>query len=353
MKYKYLGSGQCDLKPVKKFTLKYATLTDLNDPYEATLSIPHDEEDLRAFVTREVLDKPLEELLAAVPEIDQAIKKGCPSDELFKETMSKKLPEVFPPEQCEQFIASLIRKRHQTAHTSWEQKAQKKMSNDFGILCLSDTCESYLMWSHYANKHQGYCIGFDEKDPWFAPLSHSAQGRECSLPDSETASFIGCLREVEYHPQRQEQTKPSGIADALNPYFWKSEDWDYEKEHRMLYPLDCSDPEDSPTAALQQQPFPKLIRRKLEDQDTELYLRKFHPSLIKEIVFGVRCSLDMQTQVRSALTGYNVSYFFAIPSSTDYTMKKEPAHLDHAYDPLNPEIIKKKIIADALQRRKP
>lgn len=35
-------------------------------------------------------------------------------------------------------------------------ESNKKM----GVLCLTEDCASILMWSHYANKHQGVCIGF-------------------------------------------------------------------------------------------------------------------------------------------------------------------------------------------------
>src|SRR6218665_1281944 len=31
-----------------------------------------------------------------------------------------------------------------------------------GILCLSERWDSILMWSHYADLHKGYCVGFHE-----------------------------------------------------------------------------------------------------------------------------------------------------------------------------------------------
>ena len=30
-----------------------------------------------------------------------------------------------------------------------------------GVLCLSACDNSILMWSHYADEHKGFCIGFN------------------------------------------------------------------------------------------------------------------------------------------------------------------------------------------------
>ena len=32
--------------------------------------------------------------------------------------------------------------------------------NQFGIVCFSDINDSILMWSHYADSHTGFCLGF-------------------------------------------------------------------------------------------------------------------------------------------------------------------------------------------------
>ena len=36
-----------------------------------------------------------------------------------------------------------------------------------GYLSMSSTNSSILMWSHYANNHEGYIIGFDPKHSFF------------------------------------------------------------------------------------------------------------------------------------------------------------------------------------------
>ncbi len=34
-----------------------------------------------------------------------------------------------------------------------------------GIYSLSKSYNENLMWTHYANKHRGYCLGFDYNKP--------------------------------------------------------------------------------------------------------------------------------------------------------------------------------------------
>ncbi len=44
---------------------------------------------------------------------------------------------------------------------SWAEQFNR--SN--GLLCFSKKWESPVLWSHYASKHRGMCLGFDIADP--------------------------------------------------------------------------------------------------------------------------------------------------------------------------------------------
>ncbi|HYJ87534.1 MAG TPA: DUF2971 domain-containing protein [Pyrinomonadaceae bacterium] len=45
-----------------------------------------------------------------------------------------------------------------TLHAEFVKQAMK-----FGILSLTENCESTLMWSHYANGHRGFCMSLGER----------------------------------------------------------------------------------------------------------------------------------------------------------------------------------------------
>lgn len=41
---------------------------------------------------------------------------------------------------------------------------KKKISKEFGLICLSKTWHEPVLWSHYADKHRGMVLGFDLKE---------------------------------------------------------------------------------------------------------------------------------------------------------------------------------------------
>lgn len=42
-------------------------------------------------------------------------------------------------------------------------KTLEEESNKLGIVCLSQKPDDILMWSHYSDKHRGFCLKFDKK----------------------------------------------------------------------------------------------------------------------------------------------------------------------------------------------
>jgi hypothetical protein len=45
---------------------------------------------------------------------------------------------------------------------------QNRVIATVGICSLTRVPDDILMWSHYANAHRGFCLVFDERDPFFA-----------------------------------------------------------------------------------------------------------------------------------------------------------------------------------------
>ena len=46
----------------------------------------------------------------------------------------------------------------------------RKQAMELGVFCLSDVKDDILMWSHYAEKHTGFCIEFERNDQnYFKP----------------------------------------------------------------------------------------------------------------------------------------------------------------------------------------
>lgn len=41
------------------------------------------------------------------------------------------------------------------------EEQKRTMLNERGVCCFSECCDEILMWSHYADSHRGFCLGFD------------------------------------------------------------------------------------------------------------------------------------------------------------------------------------------------
>ncbi|WP_323901861.1 DUF2971 domain-containing protein [Aeromonas hydrophila] len=88
-----------------------------------------------------------------------------------------------------------------------------------GVLSLSRVCNDILMWSHYAENHKGFVVGFEHKD--FDKLNFEGES-PCMLP-----------QKVLYNSNRPifDFSKSSEIINCL---LVKSPQWEYEQEERAF-----------------------------------------------------------------------------------------------------------------------
>ncbi len=89
---------------------------------------------------------------------------------------------------------------------------KKEMGEKFGLICFSADWVNPLLWSHYADKHRGICLGFEIDER--------------------------VLRKIKYVKERPALRLPltTGTTDEL---LWtKYWDWKYEEEWRSWLQLD-------------------------------------------------------------------------------------------------------------------
>ncbi len=147
------------------------------------------------------------------------------------------------------------------------------------------------MWSHYAAKHTGIVIGFDEKHKIFSPLLN-----------------------VIYSPYRVlfDLTQPVGgqgdEAFTRELVCTKHEYWSYEEEARIMVRLSDLDP-------------PKVADGK------QLYLMRIPREAIKSITLGMRCSDETEEAVREAAKANEINVLIerAIPHDHEFEICFVPA----------------------------
>jgi len=137
-----------------------------------------------------------------------------------------------------------------------------QVKEDTGLLCFSRNWDNLLLWSHYAAKHTGLCLGFD-------------------IPDHSSGASV--YMDVLYQPNllKIRDAKDLNLDFAYRSLCTKHESWSYEQEVRIL-------------VGIKNQPYEK-----------GLYWAQFGPDLqLREVIIGAQCSTKDANAVCEALKGH-------------------------------------------------
>ena len=94
--------------------------------------------------------------------------------------------------------------------------ANEFLKNFLGVCCLTDTCQSLLMWTHYADSHTGCCLVFDFS-------TYLDQREEERFPFQH-------IKQMTY----QHGLPKHDIYRIWHYYAYKSLEWNYEHEWRAV-----------------------------------------------------------------------------------------------------------------------
>lgn len=143
-----------------------------------------------------------------------------------------------------------------------------------GTICLTRDSDNYLMWSHYAHSHTGFCIGFDDDI-----VNHID---DCAVFGD--VNYTNSIPKFNYFTEGLEK-----FATAM--FLHKGLPWAYEKEFRII---------------------------------TDKWgVKKIDKSLIKEIVIGCRAPIQLQDFVSETI-GTSIKISKMGLSHDTYSLKKIP-----------------------------
>lgn len=220
--YKYLSSER--ILVLKNATLRATQANALNDPFELK---PIFDEFLVEHDLKNILDQHSifeEELKNAYLALPITVRRKV----AFK-TFQIQADHVGLKKQFESKLAQLIGSMNSTVPSITDRVKNllyEKLGNLVGIISFSDDPSEVLMWTHYASNHQGFVIEFDDKHPFFDRRRSGAD------------EFFH-LRPVSYEPIPSDLVKFSDL-DGEKALCTKHSKWSYEREKRLLIPLDPS-----------------------------------------------------------------------------------------------------------------
>jgi hypothetical protein len=166
--------------------------------------------------------------------------------------------------------------------------------NQYGVLSLTKTPDSFEMWSRYSNGHKGFLIEFKHDFNKF-PGMLSKDGSEYPIKKvnyvDDYSISVDCFI-------NQDGTVHNGIDEKL--FFNKTSRWEYEKEYRIVRLL--SDSSDY-----------KQVLCNPRDRDTKgLYCFDLCLNSIESITFGACMTLENKKKIIGLCHGQVSNFFQAL-----------------------------------------
>jgi hypothetical protein len=121
------------------------------------------------------------------------------------------------PFEC--LAVEMSNKHLRRGFTAVKENLEKKR----GAVCFSRGYRNPVLWSHYADKHRGVCLGFNVKKELLGPISYDGKRLAAVLE-----TLVG----------GDEAAKLEAVRRVLTT---KYEDWRYEDEMRLFASLDERD----------------------------------------------------------------------------------------------------------------
>jgi len=253
--YKYRNFDARSISMLRNNQIYFASPLDFNDPFDC---VAHEH-------MLETLNPQSLELLARLhPQVS---------------------PENITHTNTEHLIEA-IQQRPEFQEIIAEQKnALNKFLNETGVLCLSSCNDSILMWSHYANYHKGFCIGFKNKI-----------GMQESLIIGEVAYTKARSNDlIPLSLFSQLVTEEEAINNLLKVFFFtKYIDWQYEQEWRVM-----------------------------GKRGIEIY----PDHCIDRIIFGLNMPLEERNTIRCILKNQHIKFFEAVKSKEYFSIEIKPLNI--------------------------
>lgn len=198
--YKYRPFGVNTLRAITEAEVFYAKPSTFNDPLDCDPTIDMD-------IDRRHLERLLYRIL-----LKHRSEEEARNDIGYLRYLSTEYGDYKTEPDVENYLMRLIA-------SDIKRELDLELGNQ-GVLSLSATWKSGLMWSHYADEHRGICIEYDTRDQ--------------AHPRLKPVDYKG-LRAIKTSDLYRWKVRDDTAAkeQVLQTYFYtKSNEWRYEKEWR-------------------------------------------------------------------------------------------------------------------------
>jgi len=226
--YKYRRCTKCAFENLREGSVYMAPTTAYNDPFDSALTLSFSQLNRKAVV-RNIDAAPY---FAKVRDLlsKEDIEKVKQSDEPF-ETLATILlarDKNIPADKLPELVRAL---GDAAGHISRPMiEAGRKVVQQRTVLCsFSEVPDSIIMWGHYADSHGGFCVEYD-----LTRVSAAEEYvRRFLWPVIYSEKLFDATKYLE---AAMEDFSAFNVSFPLIAALYKSPEWAYEKEWRLLFP---------------------------------------------------------------------------------------------------------------------
>lgn len=284
--YKYLTPERIDI--LENLKIRFTQPKYFNDPFDSIYNI-------KTLVSKEMLQKDFDVERVCdefIVKLGREIKKLLTlnkinltlDDILIREGTNKNEFRKNILRSMQGFYSLLISNNKELKDLFVNQ-----VGNYVGILSLTESPDNIPMWAHYAKVHTGFVLIFRTSNSFFKGNSK--------------IKFQGLLNKIKYSNNRI--IFDSLVELSMESFFYKRKSWEYEKEWRMVLPLQFAS----------------------SKKDPDIYLYDIPPSTISGVILGYKSNPELYQRLL-ILKEKNQDFrylkiFKAIPDYSEYKMRIE------------------------------
>jgi Protein of unknown function (DUF2971) len=171
-------------------------------------------------------------------------------------------------------------------------------NENVGIFCLSKRWNSVLMWSHYANSHQGFCLGLN-RDKLAALYT--------CIPNDSGATESGPY-DVIYSDERIPSSMDPENNDYFKLFYTKSKDWSYEQECRIVTKLNKEG---------------VIVEYPKDKNKPPIYKRTIPHACIDEIIIGINTAQYLIDKIIRMSKEFGITVYKSKQSEESFNLERD------------------------------
>lgn len=266
--YKYQSPTQMAIDNIRNRRLWFSKPKHFNDPFDCEINYRITDVNNDSLQTAK--DELERERLAAFVFQERYMKEGNTDIKKMME-LTRKLPKH----------VENIDAREATIKLMAIRASLKADGDSLGISCFSEDKYNILMWSHYADKHQGFCIGYKEE----------------KIRKSGLFGRGGLVKYSSVYPQiKPDPTKRNLMDEIFLKTNTKAKQWSYEKEYRLV------------TTS-----FPRALQRKIV----------LPVEFISEVILGINISDKSKAEILKYTISKKIPTFQAQKAAFKFKMLRK------------------------------